>query len=111
MTDNLNLAELSGILKNAFKVIDIQRLQIEAYTESVRQVTQQLTALHADTKITKIAVSVLLKEVSHGDKNELDRLLALSVARTEERSGELGETVRAAVLASIDELIILAESD
>ena len=110
MPDNQSVAELNAIISNALKVIDIQRQQIEAYVSSIGIIGNQLLSLHADTKITKVAVSVLMKDLANGDKEKLDRLLALSVARTEERVGELSDNIKNAILCSIDELVFLTET-
>lgn len=110
MPDNRSVAELNAIISNALKVIDIQRQQIEAYVSSIGIIGNQLLSLHADTKITKVAVSVLLKDLANGDKEKLDRLLALSVALAEERVSRLRGNIKDAILGSIDELIFLTET-
>ena len=109
LTDS-ELDVLQTALQDTVSVVQRQQAEIAALHKAVIVLGDKLLESIADTKITKIVASVLLREVSGPDQAKLDRLVAQSVARAELDAGTLSGPLRSTVLKSIDEMVSLVEA-
>lgn len=109
LNDKASAEQFQRQLRDLCAVVEVQQRQLATYQNALSVLGETLIELNADTKITKIVASTLLREVAGTDREKLDRLIATSLARAEHKAGEFSPPARSAILRSIDEIIFLAE--